>query len=57
MFETMYQAHGIGLAAPQIGLDIRLFVIDVRPLAEDEDYLDIREELKDFKKYLSMQKY
>ena len=55
MFETMYQAHGIGLAAPQIGLDIRLFVIDVRPLAEDEDYLDIREELKDFKKYLSMQ--
>ena len=57
MFETMYQAHGIGLAAPQIGLDVRLFVIDVRPLAEDEDYLDIREELKDFKKYLSMQKY
>ncbi|OPC02522.1 peptide deformylase [Elizabethkingia ursingii] len=50
MFETMYQAHGIGLAAPQIGLDVRLFVIDVRPLAEDEDYLDIREELKDFKK-------
>ena len=33
MFETMYDAHGIGLAAPQIGLDIRLFVIDIRPLA------------------------
>ena len=32
MFETMYDAHGIGLAAPQIGLDIRLFVIDIRPM-------------------------
>ncbi len=28
MFETMYQAHGVGLAAPQVGLPIRLFVID-----------------------------
>ena len=35
MFETMYNAEGIGLAAPQIGLDIRLFVIDLEPLAED----------------------
>lgn len=50
MFDTMNGANGIGLAAPQIGLDIRLFVIDVRPLAEDEDYQDIAEELKDFKK-------
>lgn len=50
MFETMNAAHGIGLAAPQVGLDIRLFVIDVRPLAEDEDYEDIAEELKDFKR-------
>ena len=50
MFETMYDAHGIGLAAPQIGLEIRLFVIDIRPLAEDEDYLDIADKLKDFKK-------
>lgn len=50
MYETMYAANGIGLAAPQIGLDIRLFVVDVTPLAEDEDYLDIREELKTFKK-------
>lgn len=39
MFETMYNAEGIGLAAPQIGLDIRLFVIDLEPLAEtDEKY-------------------
>lgn len=28
MFETMYNAHGIGLAAPQIGLPIRLFIVD-----------------------------
>lgn len=50
MFETMHSANGIGLAAPQIGLDIRLFVVDLSPLAEDEDYEDIAEELKDFKK-------
>ena len=37
MFETMYKAEGIGLAAPQIGLDIRLFVIDLAPLAEDDE--------------------
>lgn len=36
MFETMYGADGIGLAAPQVGLDIRLFVIDLEPLAEDQ---------------------
>ena len=50
MFETMYGAHGIGLAAPQIGLDIRLFIVDVSPLADDEDYEDIAEGLKNFKK-------
>jgi len=36
MFETMYYAHGVGLAAPQIGLSIRLFVVDANPFAEDE---------------------
>ena len=50
MFDTMNSANGIGLAAPQIGLDIRLFIVDVSPLAEDEDYEDIANELKDFKK-------
>ena len=35
MFETMYQAQGIGLAAPQIGLPIRLVVIDLDPLSDD----------------------
>lgn len=50
MFETMWNANGIGLAAPQVGLDIRLFVVDISPLAEDEDYEDIADELKNFKK-------
>lgn len=50
MFETMTAAHGIGLAAPQVGLDIRLFVVDLTPLADDEDYADIAEELKKFRK-------
>ena len=37
MFETMYNAFGVGLAAPQIGLPIRLFLVDTRPFAEDEE--------------------
>jgi peptide deformylase len=36
LFETMYNSEGLGLAAPQIGKSIRLFVIDGAPLAEDE---------------------
>ncbi|MGE0079419.1 MAG: peptide deformylase [Bacteroidales bacterium] len=36
MFDTMYQSDGVGLAAPQIGLSIRLFVIDGSPLSEDD---------------------
>ena len=50
MKETMIAASGAGLAAPQIGLDIRLFIVDVTPLADDEDYEDIADELQDFKK-------
>jgi peptide deformylase len=37
MFETMYAASGVGLAAPQIGKSIRLFVVDGSPFADDED--------------------
>lgn len=44
MFETMYHSDGVGLAAPQIGLSIRLFVIDATPFEEDD------EEVKDFKR-------
>lgn len=36
MFETMYEAEGVGLAAPQVGLDARIFIVDLAPLAEDE---------------------
>ncbi|ASV29078.1 peptide deformylase [Maribacter cobaltidurans] len=37
MWETMYNASGVGLAAPQIGLPIRLFVVDTTPFSDDED--------------------
>ncbi len=37
MFETMYAAKGIGLAAPQIGKSIRLFIVDGSPLDEEPD--------------------
>lgn len=37
MFETMYHSSGVGLAAPQIGLSIRLFVIDSTPFKDDDD--------------------
>ena len=36
MFETMYYCQGVGIAAPQIGMSIRLFVIDTTPFAEDD---------------------
>jgi peptide deformylase len=35
MFETMYASDGVGLAAPQIGLAIRLFIIDASTMDED----------------------
>lgn len=57
MFETMYKAKGVGLAAPQIGRAIRLFLVDTHPFAEvDEDDEDEeftpaqRKELENFKK-------
>ena len=54
MFETMYEANGVGLAAPQVGKSIRLFIVDASPFADDKDDDDqpIPESaaLKDFKK-------
>ncbi len=44
MFDTMHNADGIGIAAPQIGLDIRIFVIDLTPLGDEDP------SLKDFRK-------
>ncbi|WP_281542725.1 peptide deformylase [Maribacter aestuarii] len=50
MWETMYNANGVGLAAPQIGLPIRLFIVDTTPFADDEDLtLDEKKELEGFK--------
>jgi peptide deformylase len=42
MFETMDQADGIGLAAPQIGKSIRMFVIDATKM-EDPEVADFRQ--------------
>lgn len=52
MFETMYAASGVGLAAPQIGKSIRIFIVDGSPFAEDEeDEDDPRAEgMENFKK-------
>ncbi len=52
MFETMYNAKGVGLAAPQIGLNLRIFVVDGRPFNEGEDMeeRDKDPSLIDFKK-------
>ena len=54
MFETMYAAHGVGLAAPQIGKSIRLFIVDASPFAddgEDDEEPDPKAEgLENFKK-------
>lgn len=44
MTETMKNAQGVGLAAPQIGKDIRLFLIDASPFA-DSDELEEEEKL------------
>lgn len=43
LFDTLYHSEGIGLAAPQIGKSIRIFVVDGKPIADDEP------ELADFK--------
>ncbi len=51
MWETMYRASGVGLAAPQIGLPIRLFLVDASPFAEDETYSEEEKAaMKDFKR-------
>jgi len=56
MYETMYQANGVGLAAPQVNKAIRVFIVDASPFAEvdeDEEPEFTAEEMmqmKDFKK-------
>jgi len=51
MYESMYGAYGVGLAAPQVGLSIRLFLVDTSPFSEDDTYTAKEQaELKAFKK-------
>ncbi len=51
MWETMYNAHGVGLAAPQIGRAIRLFLVDATPFADDDDLTEAEAaQLNGFKK-------
>lgn len=45
MYETMYNAEGVGLAGPQVGLEDRIFVVDLSPLADDD-----HPEFNDFRK-------
>ena len=50
MWETMYAASGVGLAAPQIGHSIRLFIVDASPFSEDKNLSsEEREKLSKFK--------
>ncbi|WP_396170700.1 peptide deformylase [Flavobacterium sp.] len=50
MYDTMYNAYGVGLAAPQIGLAIRMFVIDTEPFSDSEDLTtEEQNQLKGFK--------
>ena len=50
MYDTMYNAFGVGLAAPQVGLSIRLFIIDTEPFSDSDDLSkDEQKQLKNFK--------
>ncbi|GAB4230329.1 MAG: peptide deformylase [Ekhidna sp.] len=37
LFETMYAAQGVGLAAPQVGQSLRVFVVDTSPMEDEEE--------------------
>lgn len=51
MYDTMYNAYGVGLASPQVGLPIRLFIIDTEPFSDSNDLTkEEQEQLKNFKK-------
>ena len=51
MKETMYGAFGVGLAAPQIGLPIRIFLVDTEPFSEDDEFTEEeQEQLKNFQR-------
>lgn len=51
MYDTMYNAYGVGLAAPQVGLAIRLFIVDTEPFSDSDDLSkEEQQQLKGFKK-------
>ena len=51
MWETMYNAKGVGLAAPQVGISSRIFIVDTSPFADSENMKDDEFKLVDsFKK-------
>ena len=51
MYQTMYNACGVGLAAPQVGMSIRLFVIDTTAFGEDDELVTEEQlQLKNFKR-------
>ena len=51
MYDTMYNAYGVGLAAPQIGLALRLFIVDTKPFSDDEDLSkEEQQQLEGFRK-------
>ncbi len=58
MFETMHNAYGVGLAAPQVGKSIRLFIIETKAFTErgeddeeDDEYTpEERQQLENFRK-------
>ena len=51
MYETMYNASGVGLAAEQVGLPLRLFVVDTTPFSDDDDLeTAAQNQLKGFKR-------
>ncbi len=59
MFETMYDDHGVGLAAPQIGLSLRLFVMDcdgIKLVAANPEIIEISGEQSSQEGCLSMEK-
>jgi peptide deformylase len=50
MFETMEAASGVGLAAPQVGLSIRVFIVDTSPFADEDEEDEEMKTLIDFRK-------
>ncbi|MCX6171839.1 MAG: peptide deformylase [Flavobacterium sp.] len=51
MYDTMYNAYGVGLAAPQVGLGLRLFIVDTEPFSDSNELSEEeQQQLKGFKK-------